>query len=145
MAEVQLFNFLLIANDLLTAALFTGILDDTMRFWSIEDQFRTLDMGTSEFTLSTVTPCTAIHFLLHLLAICEGLATVMALGGVLFLDFIAIVLDRTTLFLVISSVFDGLTANLSIMFRHFALGDLTFRHSQDNEAMQDGKDAETGD
>lgn len=31
------------------------------------------------------------------------------------------------------------------MFRHSALGDVTFRPAQDNEAMQDGKDAKNFD
>lgn len=101
MASVQIFDFFFVANDLLTATFFSGILDDTMRFWPIKDQFRTLHMAASEFTFVTVTTSTTIDLFFHLLAVCEGLATIMAFRRVLFLYFVTIVFDRTTPFLII--------------------------------------------
>lgn len=125
-AHVQLLDRLLVAHNRLAAALGARILDDTVRLRPVKHQLRALDMGTGEGAVLAATRGPAIRLLVaHRVPVVVDFAAEVAFGGVLLANLVAIVLDRAALVLVGGRVPGGLTADLTVMFGHAALGDVT--------------------
>lgn len=127
---MQLLNLLLVTHNLLTAALLPCVLDNAMRLRTVKHQLWALHIRTPETALVTMTRSTTINGLIHLLALAKGLSAVMTLAHVQLGYLIAVVLDRTALFLVVLCVLGGLTTDLPVMLGHSTFCDVTLGRAQ---------------